>query len=121
MSTNVAAERDERARTGRFAQLLDSPIFQQMLIICCAVAAGVLVRLESLAALGVPRMLGAVGVTFVVLSALFAISNAIVKRVLYARRYRKIDATAAWFIRHYSRLLDESALNPNRRHPDGTR
>ena len=62
-----------------------------------------------------------IGVTFVILSALFAISNAIVKRVLYVRRYRKIDATAAWFIRHYSRLLDESALNPNRRHLDGTR
>lgn len=121
MSTNVAAERDERTRTGRFAQLLDSPLFQQMLIICCALAGSVLVRIESLAALGVPRMLGAIGVTFVILSALFAISNAIVKRVLYVRRYRKIDATAAWFIRHYGQLLEESALNPNRRPPDGTR
>ncbi len=120
MSINVTAERAERTRTGRLAPLLESPAFQQMLIICCAVAAGVLVRLESLAALGVPRMLGVIGVAFVIVSALFAFSFAIAGRVLRGRRDRQMDATAAWFIRHYGHLLDE-ALNPDRRHPDGAR
>jgi len=45
-----------------------------------------------------------------------AFSFAIAGRVLRARRDRQMDATAAWFIRHYRQMLDESTLNPLRRH-----
>ena len=117
MSTNTAAERAEHMRRGGRAPLLESLVFKQMLIICCAVAAGVLVRIESLAALGIPRMLGVIGVAIVGVSALFAFSNAVAERVLRARRDRQMDATAAWFSRYYRQLLDESTLNPLRRHP----
>jgi hypothetical protein len=117
MSNNVASGRGEHTRAGRLAPLLDSLIFQQMLLICCAVTTGVLVRIESLAALGVPRMLGVIGVAFVIGSALFAFSYAIAERVLRARRKRQMDATAAWLSRYYRQLLDESALNPLQRHP----
>jgi hypothetical protein len=117
MSVNAAAERARGGRRGSSAPLLESLVFKQVLVICCVVAAGVLVRLESLAALGVPRMLGVIGVAFVIVSALFAFSFAIAERVLRARRDRQMDATAAWFSRHYRQLLDESTLNPLRRHP----
>jgi hypothetical protein len=117
MSANAAAERARGSRRGSSAPLLESLVFRQVLVICCVVAAGVLVRLESLAALGVPRMLGVIGVAFVIVSALFAFSFAIAERVLRARRDQQMDATAAWFIRHYRQMLDESTLNPHRRHP----
>jgi hypothetical protein len=117
MSTNAVAERAERTRTGRLASLLESPAFQQMLITCCAVAVSVVVRFQSLAALGVPRMLGAIGITLVGGSALSALSYVAAKRVLRVRRDRQMDATAAWLSRHYRQLLDESTLNPLRRHP----
>ena len=117
MPTNAATERARHSRSGRIAPLLESPAFQQMLVICCAVAAGVLVRLESLAALGVPRMLGAIGMTLAVVSALYVLSYMAAKRVLRARHHRQMDATAAWFSRHYRQLIDESTLNPLRRHP----
>ena len=120
MSMHLAARRGFPARSGERTPLLESRVFPQILLICCAVGAGVLTRIESLAALGVPRMLGVIAVTLVIVSTLFAVSNAVVGRVLRARRRRKIDATAAWFIRHYEPLLDE-ALNPDRHHPDGAR
>ena len=117
MSTNAATEHAEHLRIGGRAPLLESLVFKQMLVIFCAVAAGVLVRIESLAALGVPRMLGVIGITFVIVSALFAFSYAVAERVLRTRRDRQMDATAAWFSRYYRQLLDESTLNPLRRHP----
>lgn len=117
---HLAVRREFPARWGNRTTLLESRVFPQILLVCCAVGAGVLTRFQSLAALGVLRMLGVIAVTLVIVSALFAVSNAIVGRVLRARRRRKIDATAAWFIRHYEQLLDE-ALNSNRRHPDGAR
>src|SRR3954465_5767389 len=101
MSMNAADEHVKDSRSGRSAPLLESVVFKQMLVICCAVAAGVVVRFQSLAALGVPRMLGAIGITFVIVSALFAFSYAIAKRVLRARRDRQMDATVTWLIRHY--------------------
>ena len=117
MSTNAVPERAGHSRSGRGAPLLESLFFKQVLVICCVVAAGVLVRIESLAALGVPRMLGVIGITFVIVSALFAFSYAVAERVVRAHRDRQMDATAAWFSRHYRQLLDESTLNPLRRHP----
>lgn len=117
MLANVTGERVERIRTGRLTRLLESRVFTQLLLICCTVAAGVVVRIESLAALGVPRMLGVIGIAFVIVSALFAFSYAVAGRVLRARRDRQMDATAAWFIRHYRQMLDESTLNPHRRYP----
>ena len=117
MSANAVSERAGHGRTGRLARLLESRVFTQILLICCTVAAGVVVRIESLAALGLPRMLGVIGIAFVIVSALFAFSFAIAGRVLRARRARQMDATAAWFIRHYRQMLDESTLNPLRRHP----
>jgi hypothetical protein len=62
-------------------------------------------------------MLGVVGIAFAILSALFAFSHAIAERVLRAQRNRQMDATAMWLSRHYRQLLDESTLNPLRRHP----
>src|SRR3954453_19295079 len=115
MSMHLAVRRDFPARSGDRTPLLESRVFPQVLLICCAVGAGVLTRFQSLAALGVPRMLGVIAVTLVIVSILFVVSNAVVGRVMRARRRRKIDATAAWFIRHYEQLLDE-ALNPNRHH-----
>jgi hypothetical protein len=117
MSTNATEERARHSCSGSSAPLLESVFFKYMLVICCAVAAGVLVRLESLAALGVPRMLGAVGLTFVILSALFAFSHAIAGRVMRAQRNPKMDETEMWLSHHYRQLLDESTLNPLRRHP----
>ena len=117
MSTNAAPERVGHSRSGRGAPLLESLVFKQVLVICCVVAASVLVRIESLAALGVPRLLGVIGIAFVIVSALFAFSYVIAERVLRARRKRQMDATAEWFSRHYRQLLDESTLNPLRRHP----
>lgn len=117
MSTNAAEERARHSRSDRGALLLESLVFKYALVICCAMAAGVLVRLESLVALGVPRMLGVIGITFVIVSALFAFSYAIAERLLRARRDQQMDATAMWFIRHYRQMLDESTLNPHRRHP----
>jgi len=120
MSMHLAAGRNFPTRSWDRTTLLESRVFPQIVLICCAVGAGVLTRFQSLAALGVPRMLGVIAVTLVIVSALLAVSNAVVGRVMRARRRRKIDATAAWLIRHYEQLLDE-ALNPNRRHPDGAR
>jgi hypothetical protein len=120
MSMHPATGRGFPARSGVCPPLLESRVFAQILLVFCTVAAGVLIRIESLAALGVPRMLGVIAVTLVIVSTLFAVSFALAERVLRARRRRKIDATAAWFIRYYEQLLDE-ALNPNRRHPDGAR
>ena len=117
MSNNVAAERTEHSRAGVLTPVLESRFLTQMLLVCCTVAAGVLTRLESLAALGMPRMLGVVGIAFVIVAALFVFSYALAERVLRARRKRQMDATAAWFIRHYRQLLDESTLNPLRRDP----
>jgi hypothetical protein len=115
MSTNVSAERAEHARAGVLTPVLESRFLTQMLLVCCTVAAGVLTRLQLLAALGVPRMLGVIGISFVIVSALFAFSYAIAERVLRARRKRQMDATAAWLSRHYRQLLDESTLTPLRR------
>jgi hypothetical protein len=117
MPTNAAEERVKHSRSGSSAPLRESLVFKYALVICCAVAAGVLVRFESLLALGVPRMLGAIGITFVIVSALFAFSHTIAKRVLRAQRDRKMDEIEMWFSRYYRQLLDESALNPLRRHP----
>jgi hypothetical protein len=117
MSTNVSAERAEHARAGVLTLVLESRFLTQMLLVCCTVAAGVLTRLQLLAALGVTRMLGVIGISFVIVSALFAFSYALAERVLRAHRDRQMDATAAWFIRHYRQMLDESTLNPHRRHP----
>lgn len=117
MSSNAVEKRATHGSGGSNAPLLESLFFKYTLVICCAVAAGVVVRIESLVALGVPRMLGAIGITFVIMSALFAFSHAIAKRVLRAQRDQQMDATEMWFSRHYRQLLDESTLNPLRRHP----
>ncbi|SOD02995.1 hypothetical protein SAMN05216486_10730 [bacterium JGI 053] len=117
MSTTAAEERARHSRSVGSAPILESVFFKYMLVICCAVAACVVVRFESLAALGVPRMLGAIGITFAIMSALFAFSHVVAVRVLRVRRKQQMDATAVWLSRYYRQLLDETTLNPLRRHP----
>jgi hypothetical protein len=115
MSMN-AVERDGRTRSRRWSSLLESRVFTQVVLIFCAVAAGALTRVQSLAALGGPRLIGVLAVTFAAVSALYMLSYALAKRVLVARRGRQMDATGEGLIRHYRQLLDESTLNPHRPH-----
>jgi cobalamin biosynthesis protein CobD/CbiB len=117
MSTNAAAGSANHTRSGRWTSLLESRVFTQVLLIFCTVAAGVLARLQSLAALGVPRLIGVIAITLAAVSALYMLSYAVAKRVLVAHRGRQMDATVEGLIRHYRRLLDESTLNPHRPHP----
>jgi hypothetical protein len=96
-------------------RVLWSPVLGPMLVITCAVAVNVLIRIPGLPAREVPRLvMRGVAVT-AWMSALYALVFVVMSRLFRQRPHRKMDKNELELRRYCHRLLDESILNPHRR------
>ena len=113
MPSNHRGNLAESLLSGFEERVIASPVWGPMLVISCAVAANVLVRLPATPAGSVPRLLATAVAVAVGMSALHALLYVLMSRLVGRRRERQMDKNEFEFRRDY-RLLDQSSLNPHR-------
>ena len=92
-------------------RVIGSPVWGPILVITCAVAANVLVRLPATSAGAVPRLLTVAVAVSAGVSALYALSYAVMSRLVRRHPRAQMDKRGL----KLSQLLNESSLNPHRR------
>ena len=105
---------DDRNRSfyqGFEERVIGSPIWGPILVITCAVAVNVLVRLPATSAGAVPRLLTAAVAVSAGVSVLYALSYAVMSRLVRRHPREQMDKRGL----KLGRLLNEGSLNPHRR------
>ena len=95
-------------------RVVGSPVWGPVLVISCAVALNALVLLPATPAGSVPRLLWVTVAVAARVSALYALSYAVMSRLARRRTRQQMDKNELEVGRPYHRLLDVSRLNPQR-------
>ena len=93
------------------ATVIESPVWGPILVITCAITVNVLVRLQTTAAGEVPRLLASAVAVSAGVSALYALSYAVMSRLVRRHPRAQMDKRGL----KLGRLLNEGGLNPYRR------
>lgn len=91
-------------------RVIGSPVWGPILVITCAVAANVLIRIPATAAGAVPRLLTVAVAVTAGLSALHALLYGVLSRLVRRRPRPQMDKREL----ELGRLLDKGTLNPQR-------
>lgn len=110
MSGSVHEGRIRSLAHGFEERVIGSPVWGPMLVIACAVAANVLIRLPATPAGAVPRLLTVAVAVTVGVSGLYALSYGVMSRLVRRPSRSQMDKRGL----ELGRLLDESSLNPQR-------
>lgn len=92
-------------------RVIESPVWGPILVITCAVAVNVLIRLPTTSADAAPRLLTAAVAVSAGVSALYALSYAVMSRLVRRHPREQMDKRGL----ELGRVLDEVGLNPHRR------
>lgn len=95
-------------------RVVGSPVWGPVLVISCAVALNVLMRLPATPAGSVPHLLWVAVAIAARVSALYALAYAVMSRLVRRRTRQQMDKNELEVGRPYHRLLDVRRLSPQR-------